>query len=372
LNDILKKDTEKRLDYALIIEIEQAYEKNSNDWDKFNETNVFSTPFHAWSYGKSISSTYGIARYHLIARNEHKKIIGTFPLVLIRSRIFGSKLLSLPYCEYGGPLVTENVIPTLPKLIDYAVELSSKLNIDYIEIRNPSLRNKVFFEDKHFKPIQKYVSFDINLKQQQDVLWNSLNRKNRNAIRKAMRSDLEIVEIDTGDKKGIEKYYSLYLKVQQRLGSPPHSLKLFKNFAMMKKNIKIIMVEYEETAVGGMIFFYNKQGIYWWSGVSDSAHRKLNVTNYQLWEMIKWGNENGFPRLSLGRTRKDSGVYNFKKRWGGVEVLLTDYIYMIKKGKINTPDPTNKKYRYLTKAWSHIPMSISKYVGPYIVKQIGL
>ena len=132
------------------------------------------------------------------------------------------------------------------------------------------------------------------------------------------------------------------------------------------------MAERCEKPIAGIIIFYDKRAIYWWSGVSDPKLRNLNGTDLLLWNVIQWGHENGYAYMDLGRTRHGGGVYHFKKGWGGVEVPLKDYIYSIKGDGKGTPDPSDGKYRFLTRLWSRLPIYISKLIGPRIIKQIGL
>lgn len=355
------------------IKIEYASEVDRELWDTFVENNAFSAPYHLWGFGETFSLTYGYKRYYLIARDENNNTIGVFPLIFIKSRLFGSKLISLPFCEYGGPLSSniKNSKTMIMAFIDEILNIASKLNIDYLEIRN-SILNGEWFEDRGFKIIKKYLTFQINLSVDKKRLWGSLDRKTRNAIRKAMKANIDIFDFTIDDKNNLKKYFLLYLQIEKKLGSPPHSFKLFTNLLATKKSIKLLMAEYKGEPAGGVIVFYNKKGIYWWNGVSNSKFKNLNVTNLLLWKIIEWGNENGFSFLNLGRTRKGTGVYHFKKGLGGEEIFYTDYVYPLPNKKVVSLDPTKGIYKYLTKFWSHLPLFISRSLGPRIIKQIGL
>lgn len=345
-------------------------------WNNFVRTHPFSTPYHLWEFGEALSLTYKYSRYYIVARTGNK-VLAVFPLILVKSKLFGNKLFSLPFCEYGGPLIDETsenfhvVLSTiLKKVLNFKFSLK---NLDYVEIRNPKLSDKSLktMLQFSFQSFKKYVTFRVDLTKGENVLWNELDKKTRNSIRKAVKSSLVVYEANTDND--LQKYYYLYLKTQKRHGSPPHSFELFNNLArVMKENIKIMNAEYHSNIIAGIIAFHDKRSIYWWSSVSDYKFRGLNATNLLLWELIRWGCEKGYIYLDLGRTRAGSGIYHFKKGWAGREILLEDYVYSFKHNSKGTPDPSEGIFRVLSKIWAKIPISVAKKLGPYIIKQIGL
>jgi len=360
--------TESDIRVHIIIERE-----DSHSWNAFVESNPCSTPYHLWEFGQALSSTYGYERYYLLARNDDE-VVGVFPLIHIRSRLFGNRLLSLPFCEYGGPLVSSNfgdLAQTAEGLFEEVLTIASSLNIDCIEIRNPSLHGELL-ENEGCHVVRRYVTFEIDLSREKEHLWRSLDKKTRNSTRKAMKSELNVYEVSQEDD--LKEYFLLYLKTQNRHGSPPHDFKLFRNLFRLnaENSMKILIAEYCAKPIAGAIVFHNKRNIYWWGGVSDPKFRHLNATDILLWKIIEWGHESGFAGLNLGRTRYGTGIYHFKKGWGGIEIPLVDFVYHAESKDASTPDPSEGKYQFLTKLWSRLPVCISRRLGPRIIKQVGL
>lgn len=77
---------------------------DQHSWNAIVLSNPYWTPYHLWEFGQALSSTYGYEKYNFVAKYKGE-VIGLFPLLFIKSRLFGNKLLSLPFCEYGGPLI---------------------------------------------------------------------------------------------------------------------------------------------------------------------------------------------------------------------------------------------------------------------------
>jgi len=61
--------------------------------------------------------------------------------------------------------------------------------------------------------------------------------------------------------------------------------------------------------------------------VSDYEYRDLNGGSLALWKSLQWAANNGYDTYDFGRTREGTGVYMFKKSFGGVKTWYDDYHY---------------------------------------------
>jgi len=305
-------------------------------------------------------------------------IVGALPLIHVKSMLFGNRLISLPFCEYGGPFLQPHLKPeeatdATKKLLGAADDLANHLNADYIELRHPSVTDESALINGGYDEQQSYVTFQIELTRGNKQLWNSLDKKTRNAVRKSQKSGLEAQEVN--EPAQLKEYYVLYLQTQKRLGSPPHSLKLFENlfsaFSTSKK-MRMILAKLQGQPVAGITVFCHGNNVFWWNNVSDIKHRSLNPTNLLLWNTIEWAVENGYKTMDLGRTRKPSTSYEFKSGWGGEEKPLTDYVRFLSSHKGELPDPSQSRYQFLSSVWSFLPVAVAKRIGPRIIKGIAL
>ena len=351
--------------------VEQLPDNNKDLWNEWVSSHPDAHFYHLWEWGDVLSATYNYRRYYFVAKSA-EGIVGVFPLVHIQGRIFESKLVSLPFCEYGGPLLsnslnssTSNVVAKL--FVKVASDLARDLRVDYLEIRQPSPS----FSTLGFFPIERYLTFRVKLVLGEAEVWGNINKKCRNAIRKAEKSGVRILDVDIAH---VKEYYGLHLDTEKRHGSPPHSEAFFHNLWRLfnKKGLaKMVLASYEGRPIGGVIVFCFNGRIYWWSNVTDKKHGGLNPTNFLLWKIIQWGTRNNFKIFDLGRTRSETvGIYHFKSSWGGQPISLKDYIWSAK--EITLPDPYQRKYVILSKIWSKLPSVIAQHVGPRIVKEIGL
>lgn len=351
--------------------VEQLPITSKDLWNEWVSSHPDAHFYHLWEWGDLLSTTYNYQRYYFVAKSA-EGIVGVFPLVHVKSRIFESKLVSLPFCEYGGPLVSNSLDSSTSDLVTglfvkAARDLVRDLRADYLEIRQPSLS----FSTLGLSPIERYLTFRVKLVPREAEVWRNMDKKCRNAIRKAEKCGVKLLDADIAHVKG---YYDLHLGTEKRHGSPPHSEAFFYNLWKLFKRkglAKMALASYEGRPIGGIIVFCFNGRIYWWSNVTDKKHGGLNPTNFLLWKIIQWGIRNNFKTFDLGRTRSETvGIYHFKSSWGGKVIPLKDYVWSVK--EITLPDPYQRKYVILSKIWSKLPSAITQHVGPKIVKEIGL
>ena len=107
------------------------------------------------------------------------------------------------------------------------------------------------------------------------------------------------------------------------LGHPLPSKEFFGQIhANMVKGGRVatVLTYFEGQLVGflwGLIF---KDKVFEWYTAFDSSHKDKFVNDRLAWEIMKWGNENGYKCFDFGGAGKPNvpyGVRNFKLQYGG-------------------------------------------------------
>ena len=70
-------------------------------WETFVQDAPTATICHHFLWQSVIQAAYGHQSFYLLAR-EGKQVQGVLPLVLVKSRLFGTSLTSMPFLDYGG------------------------------------------------------------------------------------------------------------------------------------------------------------------------------------------------------------------------------------------------------------------------------
>jgi hypothetical protein len=111
------------------LEISELQKGNEKDWEEYVYKSDYSTFYHQISWKNVIERTYGHKPHYLIAK-ENDEIKGILPLFLMKSVIFGKKLVSVPFGPYGGVCADNKTVEDL--LIDKAIELTKEYRADYL------------------------------------------------------------------------------------------------------------------------------------------------------------------------------------------------------------------------------------------------
>ena len=317
--------------------------------------------YHLYEWGILLNKVYN---YKLIYLEENE---GIFPLAYVKSFIFGNRLISLPFADYGGPCTNDK--ETADILVTKTESAAEKLDVDFIEIRSPGKDYFDIFEKHGFVRRDDYFTFILELDREVEDLWKVIGRKNRNMVRKAEKNGAEIVEARS--KSDLRMFYRLYLKTMKKLGSPPHPYKFFESLwdFFYPRNLIMPLAICNNRYISGGLFFVHKDTIHHAYNCSLKDYLGLGQNNLMQWYIIKWGNENGFKYLDFGRTRENAGNVLFKKRWGG-EFVMMPYFYKFYKKELKGRD--EMKYERFSELWSqYMPEFVVNRIGPWIKKQIG-
>ncbi len=77
-------------------------------WDEYL-TEKKASIYHDSRWPGLIKKVFGHDSHHLLAK-ENGKIVGVFPLVQLKSLLFGNYMVSMPYFNYGGIVANTHAI----------------------------------------------------------------------------------------------------------------------------------------------------------------------------------------------------------------------------------------------------------------------
>jgi len=352
-------------------------EENNKLWNEFVNKNKNSRFYHSLKFKETIEKTYKNckAEYYLLINNNVKAI---FPFFIVKSKLMGNRLISLPFIDNGGFLGeykkedTKTLIEELKKIDD----------LKYIEIRLNSFMEN-FENDKKillklgFNEEKSKNQIILELRNK-DVLWECFDRITRKGIKKAEKSKLKIREIKNEEE--IKMFYKLYLKNMKNFGAPQHSYKYFSNlFRFLKKEFKGLNCYKDKKLIASLIVLFSKNHIHAAYNSSDNRYLIYQPNDLLHWEIIKWAYKNNIKYFDMGQCEANAekgthaeGIYRFKKKWLG-EVYQRDYFYYYfdEKDEKKTEKDKDRLKRFRN-IWKRLPSLIIKIIGPKIASQLGI
>lgn len=338
------------------MQINELENKDVSAWERYIHRHSDSTFYHQIGWKNVIEKTYGHEAHYLIAK-ENGDIKGIFPLFLIKNKIFGKKLISVPFAPYGG--VCADDMSAKSALVEEAKIIVEDYNASFLEIRGPSGNENQLLTNN------SYYTLILNLDENPELVWNKLSRKVRNATRKAVSSSLTFEM----DNKYERDFYRIFSRNIRDLGAPVHSNQLFENLlSEFPEQTDVAVAKYEDQVVGSIFLLYYKDTVISGWAASDKTYRMYNPNNIMYWKSIKYGCENGFKYFDFGRSLMDSGTYKFKKPWGAEPKQLYYHYYLNQIAKMPDTSQRNSKRKTFTKFWEKLPVPMANFIGPKLRK----
>ncbi|MFC1985394.1 GNAT family N-acetyltransferase [Chloroflexota bacterium] len=353
-----------------VLQIQEFTENNSEEWDDFVNSHPEGRFSQLTGYKKVIEQTYGYEASYWLFRDSYRKVIGVFPSFVKRSKYLGNKLVSQPFCEYGGLLIEG--IPdgeSLSLIKSKIEELLIQYNLPYLEVHGgtglcPDCTRAVFRE----KPLHQYSLLTLA---SADDVWQKMDRMARKAVRKAKNSGLEYYQ-ETTESSITEDFYPLYLLSMKRFGTPPHPQSFFLNcLRYLPRYMKLFLVRDGQRIVSTLLGFTTGKRVHIISTASDESYWEKRPNDLAHWEFIRWAADKGYQIFDFGPVRYE-GQRRFKEKWGAESF---DYVYFFLPLAGGKPEkePT---YSFGAKAfaslWKNLmPFRLTGIMGPWFRRQLG-
>jgi len=343
------------------LEIIKLKKEEEKLWDEYVLRSDQSTFYHQLGWRNVVKETYGHKPIYLVAE-EDSQIIGILPLFLIASKIFGTKLVSLPFSPYGGICANNKMVEK--GLVEEAKKIAKEFDVDYLELRCLKKNNISNFNDRNLLINNSYSTFILELDRDPEVIWDTkFNNKVRNAIRKAYKSNLKFTNC------GLKEFYKLYTGNMKHLGAPPHSYNFFENLMKEFPRDTIISGTVHDgiTIASTFLLSFKDTLISGWTA-SDRKYSLFNPNNFLYWEVIKFACYNGHRYFDFGRSLINSGTFRFKKPWGANQIHLRYMYYLIKLKKVIDSSQANPSREKFSKVWRKLPIVVTNSLGPKLRK----
>jgi FemAB-related protein (PEP-CTERM system-associated) len=328
--------------------------------DRYVAETESSTLYHRTEWTSVIEKCFGHKSVYLLCVDRVESVRGILPLVHMKSRLFGNFMVSMPFFNYGGICADTEESQFL--MIEEAVRVAKDAGASHIEFRQESpLQNR--FPVKTSK-----VSMRLGLPQSESDLWKSLPSKLRSQIRKPQKEGMT-VRISRHEE--LDNFHRIFSANMRDLGTPVFSKHFFRNILdHFPENSWICTVYAGKTPVasGFLLGFKEKLEIPWASSLRE--YNRLGPNMLLYWSCLGFACNHGFRVFDFGRSTVGGGTYRFKEQWGAYPVPLYWHYWLKKETPIPELNPGNPKFRLAINLWKKLPLPVTRYLGPLIVKNL--
>jgi hypothetical protein len=368
-------------------------------WEEFVTRNQDAGFAHQLGWRRLVEKLFGYKPIYLMAKDDGD-IKGVLPLFLVSNLFFGKRLISLPFATLGGACSDSGAVNSM--LVARAIELTRDLDCDYLELRN--LREE---DCRQLIKYGSYFTFRLNLNPDPEELWRSIRSTNRTYIRRAEKTDLQVILYS----KDFERFYEVYSLGQRNLGTPIQSYRWLKDlffdfpenhyiaiaeyrgntvatffvryylgtpiqsyrwlkdlFFDFPENHYIAIAEYRGNTVATFFVRYYKNAVSYVFGYALEEYRHLYPNYVVLWKLIQDACRREYKWFVLGRSVKSSGTYFFKEGWRATPIELSYQRYLNKSKHIPDTSQESPRRQIFAKMWGNLPLTVANRLGPFIRK----
>ena len=328
-------------------------------WNRYVAGAADGSLYHRYEWRDINAECFGHPSAYLAAM-DGDRIVGVFPLVHVKSNLFGNIACSLPFVNYGGLSAADPEVEQA--LLKGAAEQAEAWRVEYLEIRTRRPLGDGLPTSEH------KVSMTLDLDPDPDVLFKAFTTGHRQDIRRGYKNGLSA---RSGGAELLDDFYAVLSESWRDLGTPIYSKSYLARVAAVFPAESRLTVVYANGEPAAAAFYMIDRGVVegMWLG-SRGKFRRAHAGYVLYWELIKSACEAGAQRYHLGRSSVQSGGETFKKKWNAYPTQLYWQFMLRTRREIPQLNVDNPKYRLAIKAWQRLPVPVTQVIGPFIARSI--
>lgn len=242
----------------------------------------------------------------------------------------------IPYTPWTVGYFPKGPKPTLA-MISQLMNLGRQKNAVVIQLEPDVVAGKNALDKTlplipSHRPLFTKYTFILDLAKSEKTLLASMHQKTRYNLRVAQKHHVEVKE-DNSDQ-AFSEYLRLNEETTGRQGFYAHNAHYHQTmWNIMKKSgmAHLFTASFEGKTLAAWIIFAFGKTLYYPYGTSSRKHREVMAPTLLLWEIARWGKQNGYRSFDLwgalgpNPDAKDPwfGFHRFKQ---GFNPMLTQYI----------------------------------------------
>jgi serine/alanine adding enzyme len=332
-----------------------------SEWDSYVDGQPRASLYHYWFWRELIREVFGHETQYWHARDHSGRIVGILPIVEMRSVLFGSFGISMPFFNYGGAIGDRDEIES--QLMASSAEHAPQRGLRHVEYRDSRDRGSPAWQVRTDKVVMELVLPDTP-----DSLWQKLGSKLRAQVKRPMKENVRVVE---GRDELVRDFYAVFARNMRDLGTPVYPQRFFTQIVKRIGERATILVAYhleQPVAAGVLLRHRTRMEIPWASSLREFNQLGPNMLLY--WSALKLAIEKGCRTFDFGRSTVGAGTFRFKQQWGARPVQLHWHYWMKDGGSVPKLNPDNPKFRLAIETWRRLPLAIANRIGPLIAGRL--
>jgi hypothetical protein len=294
-----------------------------DDYENLVMSSEGSHSFHSSGYLKLISEVTNSSLY-IIASVDNDRIEAAIPFC-VQEGPLGKVANSLPFFgSNGGVISRDSNLELKRQLVAKFLSYTKKIGCISSTIVTSPVSNS-FEEYRHFIEFNYFdsrisLNTNLDLRLTPEQLMKSFEDPRPRNIRKAQKSGV-VVSIDNTEK-GLNFLAASHISNMNSIGGINKSEKFFQEIPkfLEKNSWNNYVALYNNQYVASLLLLYKNKSVEYYTPTTVLEYRQLQPLSLLIFTAMLDAQKLGFNRWNWGGTwRSQTGVYEFKKKWGVTE-----------------------------------------------------
>lgn len=310
---------------SLTVELESAYED-------FLSKQSGAMIYYSLKFRSFLEKQTKAYSKYLVAVDDSDNIWGILPL-FYKEGPLGTVINSLPYYGSNGGILSESKEAEEVLLQAYEKILLEDRIASATLIENPLNKDYSYSGikcDEHDYRIGQLTNISGEYCDLEDLMVK-FDSKTRNSIRKAIKSNVE-VEIDNNKFHFLE---NVHLDNMNSIGGMAKKPIFFRNIRKIFQadiDYNIYIAKIDGDLVAAMLVLYYGQVVEYYTPVIVKEYRPFQPLSLIIAKAMLDANKRGHQWWNWGGTwATQNGVYDFKSKWGTIDINYNYYISILDK-----------------------------------------
>lgn len=345
----------------LELQVRTARPEDAAARDAFLRAHPAASFFHLSAWSRTVADVFGHAPCDLLAWRG-TSLAGVLPLSSCRSPLGAQALISVPYAVYGGPVAEDAGVAN-------ALVRAAMAEAERRAARRLELRCETAPEVEGLVPHELYATFVRALPSTPEEVLAGMPKKARAEARRGR--DKHGLTLTEGDWY-LADFHRLFHQNKRALGSPGLPLAFFRGLKQaFGADVRVHVVHHQREPVCAiMSFLWRGTCLAYYSGTRPGADRELSASNFLYMALQEWCVREGLTVFDFGRSRRDSGAFQFKEHQGFEARVLPYRLHLVRDKRAPSFTPSNPRTAKLRETWSKLPPwaceRLSGLLAPYL------
>jgi len=325
--------------------------ENRADWDHYLKKAEFKTFFHTWDYREILMHNFPYLKPY------YYRFLLPSSAVLLPLFLYNEKYSSLPFCEYGGPVLLKGTF--------VAEELEQELKTHLIFLPSQKLELKIHpylflnqkekVEERFISEFSTYILENIQHTSLEHIKEN-LRKTTRQSIIYAQRENLEVKKLE--HETELKDFYAIYCATMRRNAALIMPFDYFSTLWKNKNSLFYICL-LNQNIISGIVVLVEDNFAHYFISANDSRFSSYHSNQALLWQALSDLKEMKVNSLDFGAVRKGNTQEVFKSGWGTVSYPIYSLCNFEKK----MPKP------FLRNTWRKLPIFLLQSTSKLLLKR---